>query len=72
MMIEGLIKFTDRRKGCPYGRINFSNLIATVSYHISVNFHGRSKPLPYTIGYKIHIHGSLCFNKFSNKIRAVC
>ena len=36
------------------------NLIATVSYHISVNHFGRSKPLPYIVGYQINGQPSGC------------
>ena len=31
------------------------NLITTVSYHIFVNYFGRSKPLPYIVGYNFSL-----------------
>ena len=34
-----------------------SILIATFSCYIFTDYLGRSKPLPYTVGYKFHIHG---------------
>ena len=43
------ITFTDSRKGCPYGMILNSILIAPESSLVFVNYHGRSKPLPYTV-----------------------
>ena len=50
------------------------NLIAPESSSVFVNSHGRSKPLPYIVGYKIHIHGqgralSLRSHKFSNLLK---
>ena len=47
---------SDNRKGCPYGMIFNSILIATESSYIFVNFLGGSKPLPYIVGYNF----SLC------------
>ena len=45
---------SDNRKGCPYGMIFNSILIATESSYIFVNFLGGSKPLPYIVGYNFH------------------
>ena len=39
----------------------FSNLITAVNYHISANLLGRSKPLPYTVGYIIQFVRSTHF-----------
>ena len=33
------------------------NLITAESSFVFVNFHGRSKPLPYIVRYEIHING---------------
>ena len=48
-----LLRIADRGEPCPYGMMLNSILIATVSCYIFADFHGGSKPPPYTIGYII-------------------
>ena len=43
----------DNRKGCPYGMMLNSIMIATESIFVFVNFLGGSKPPPYRVDYKI-------------------
>ena len=45
-----------------YLRYNIKfNFIITVSYNISANYHGRSKPLPYIVGYNFSLCASTNF-----------
>ena len=57
---------TDSRKGCPYGMVLNSILIAIVSCYIFTDYLGGSKPLPYTIGYIIQSVRSTHFFSFFN------